>query len=472
VTSRALFPAPADCQALEEALTSQLAAAEQAVISGSVVPTFNPGVFRSQLAAFDFTRPCPIGPVCDWVIAALLDGVVHVNHPRYFGLFNPTPTVPARLAERITATFNPQLATHTTSPTAVEIENHVVAAFAGRLGFADSARGHFTTGGAEANYTALLMALHAAGSDFAARGARSFAGDPVFYVSGDSHLAWVKIAAQAGIGRNAVRFVDTDDTGRMNGTVLADMIAQDRARGCCPVMIAATAGTTNAGMIDPLEDCAAIAARFGLWFHVDAAWGGALIASDTLRHHLNGIARADSVTIDGHKWFATTMGCGLFMTQRAEMLSRAFHVAAHYMPSAGADLDPYLNSVQWSRRFLGLRLFLSLAVAGWDGYAAHIEHSLSLAGQLRQKMLAEGWSVVNDSSVGVLCLLPPRKTPVRALVSRVLASGRAWVSAARFAGRDVVRACVTSGLTTEADVTELATILVLAAEANGDYGDE
>jgi len=118
-------------------------------------------------------------------------------------------------------------------------------------------------------------------------------------------------------------------------------------------MITATAGTTNAGMIDPLFACAEVARSSGLWFHVDAAWGGALITSDRLRHLLAGIERADSITIDAHKWFATTMGCGMFMTRHPQVLSSTFQVSNNFMPSNLPSLDPYVTSVQWSRRFLG-----------------------------------------------------------------------------------------------------------------------
>src|SRR4029077_3096023 len=141
---------------------------------------------------------------------------------------------------------------------------------------------------------------------------RAFAGAPAFYVSRESHLAWFKIAHQAGIGRDAVRLVATAGSGRLDPQALVQMIEADRAAGMAPVMVAATAGTTNAGVIDPLAPCADIARRFGIWFHADAAWGGALIASDRFRSRLAGIERADSVTIDAHKWFATTMGCGMF----------------------------------------------------------------------------------------------------------------------------------------------------------------
>jgi len=194
-----------------------------------------------------------------------------VTHPRYFGLFNPAPSFPAQCADRIAATFNPQLATSATSPVAVETEAYVIRSVARRLGLPPEAAGHFTTGGAEANYTALICALTRSNSNFATEGARAFDGPPVFYISRESHLAWLKISHQAGIGRFAVRLVNTDGSGRMDPSALSGMVASDRALGRVPVMVVGTAGTTNAGMIDPLVDAAEIARTAGLWYHVDAA---------------------------------------------------------------------------------------------------------------------------------------------------------------------------------------------------------
>ncbi len=393
-------------------------------------------------------------------------GLVHVTSPRYFGLFNPSPTVPAQWADRITAAFNPQLATWTTSPAAVEIEAHVIQAVARRAGLPAVTCGHFTTGGAEANYTALLCALTRANACFAGEGARGFAGPPVFYISKESHLAWFKIAHQAGIGRSAVRLVATDGRGQMDPQALATAIEADRAAGCVPVMVAATAGTTNAGMIDPLPACAALAKAAGAWFHVDAAWGGALIASPRLRPLLSGLDRADSVTIDAHKWFATTMGCGMFLASDRSILPAVFEVSTGYMPSNARDVDPYITSLQWSRRFLGLRLFLSLASTGWAGYAYHVERAIGLTETLSNALTIKNWRVLNQSPLAVLCLEPPAgPDAVRGIVGRVVASGKVWVSVATFEGQDSIRACITSGETTRDDVEVLVRAL-LAAEAD------
>jgi glutamate/tyrosine decarboxylase-like PLP-dependent enzyme len=353
------------------------------------------------------------------------------------------------------AAFNPQLATWTTSPMAVEIERHVIRAVARRAGLPTATAGHFTTGGSEANYTALICALTRASSGFGAAGVRAFPGPVTLYVSEDAHRAWFKIAHQAGIGRDAVRLVHTDG-GRLDPRDLRDRIRADRDEGCVPLMIAATAGTTNAGMIDPLAVCADIAREMDLWCHVDAAWGGALIASERYARNLTGIEQAHSVTIDAHKWFATTMGCGMFLTSLPDLLPAAFEVATGYMPSRSSGLDPYVTSIQWSRRFLGLRLFLSLAAAGWDGYARHVERALGLAAVLKEELCGRGWRIVNDSKLAVVCAEPPwGSANIRDIVARVLGSGRAWVSAATFEGREAVRACITNGETSRGDVLDL-----------------
>jgi glutamate/tyrosine decarboxylase-like PLP-dependent enzyme len=213
-------------------------------------------------------------------------------------------------------------------------------------------------------------------------------------------------------------------------------------------------------MIDPLESCAQIARSNGVWYHVDAAWGGAALASEKLKGALAGIEQADSLTIDAHKWFATTMGCGMFVSRDAAVLSEAFQVGGDFMPSNASNLDPYLNTVQWSRRFLGLRLFLALAVAGWRGYAAHVERAVEVIDQVKGRLVAHGWTALNQSPLAVLCIAPPAALgDVRGIVSRLLASGRGWVARTKFEGQEVVRICATHGETSLADVEELVSAL-------------
>ena len=456
----ALFPDLADRERISNWLTLELAAAHRRVQAGPVTPTIDMQQFRAELAGFDFERPQPLEEALRWTIERLEHGIVQMSNPRYFGLFNPGANFPAQCADRLAGSFNPQLASSASSPVPVALESHVIQAVARRAAFGGDATGHFATGGSEANYTALICALTAAHPKFSTDGVRAFAGPATFYTSRDCHIAWLKIAHQAGVGRSALKLVATDGRGRMDPEALLKAIAEDRAAGAVPVMIVATAGTTGAGMIDPLHACADIAKQQALWLHVDAAWGGAVLASNRLRGLLDGVERADSMTIDAHKWLATTMGCAIFISRRADLLSEAFHASTSFMPSSISGVDPYLNSVQWSRRFLGLRLFLALAAAGWEGLGAHVERGVDVIELVKERLLASGWRIANDSPLAVLDAIPPAALgDVRALVRRVVASGRAWVAPTTFEGQEVVRICATNGETGVPDVEALVAAL-------------
>jgi aromatic-L-amino-acid decarboxylase len=456
----ALFPPAEERARIDELLSCQLAETMAAIGAAPVVPTIDMRRFRNDLASYDFATPRPLAESLEWTLAQLRHGIVQMSHPRYFGLFNPAPSFPSLCADRIAGAFNPQLASSGSSPVPVEMEAHVIRAVGTRAGLGADAAGHFATGGSEANYTALIAALTHLEPRFAESGARAYAGPVAFYASRESHIGWLKFAHQAGIGRAAMRLVGTDGHGRMDPAALSAAITADRASGRVPILVVATAGTTSGGMIDPLAACAAVARREGLWYHVDAAWGGAALASDRLRPALAGIELADSVTIDAHKWFATTMCCAMFITRHRKVLAEVFHASTSFMPSSVASVDPYLNTMQWSRRFLGLRLFLSLASAGWQGYAQHVERSVAVIARVRAGLVARGWQIANDSPLAVLCALPPPSLgDVRGLVRRVVASGQAWVAAASFEGRDVVRICATHGASTENDVDTLVAAL-------------
>jgi glutamate/tyrosine decarboxylase-like PLP-dependent enzyme len=456
----ALFPRAAERNRVEEWLSGELQHALQRIQAGRVTPTIDMAAFRAELKSYDFATPRPLDELLRWTLERMEHGIVQMANPRYFGLFNPGASFPAQCADRIASLFNPQLASSASSPVPVELERHVIRAVAQRAALGDAATGHFATGGSEANYTALLSALTGAHPQFASDGARAFAGPVKFYTSRDCHIAWLKVAHQAGVGRAALRLIDTDGRGRMDPQALTHAIAADRANGAVPVMVVATAGTTGAGMIDPLHACADIAQRERLWYHVDAAWGGAALASNRLRPVLAGIERADSITIDAHKWLATTMGCALFITRHGHLLSEAFHASTSFMPSSVSGVDPYLNSVQWSRRFLGLRLFLALASAGWEGLGAHVERSVEVVERVKERLVGLGWTVANDSALAVLDAVPPAELgDVRELVRRVVAGGRAWVAPTTFEGRDVVRICATNGQTAIEDVNALIAAL-------------
>jgi aromatic-L-amino-acid/L-tryptophan decarboxylase len=453
-----------------EALWRQLTAAVEGYVAGigqhPVSPRLDPAGLRRKLEAFDFREPHTPAGALDFVVRELWDGQVHTPHPRYFGLFNPAPTTMGVMADALVAGFNPQMAAWSHSPFAVEVEQHLLRAFGERLGWArDRVEGTFSSGGAEANQTALLLALCERFPAFRAHGARGLPGAPVLYTSAEGHHSFLKAARQSGLGTEAVRVVPTEGL-RMDVSALAALVAEDRAAGRLPFLVVATAGTTSAGTVDPLPQVAELAGREGLWFHVDAAWGGAAALVPELRGVLAGVERADSVTFDAHKWLSVPMGAGMLLTRHPGALARTFAVSTAYMPRDGEGLDvvePFQHSMQWSRRFIGLKLFLSLAVAGWDGYADAVRRMTGLGESLRRALTTDGWTLCNDTPLPVVCFVDPAArsdAQVEAIARAVVESGEAWISPTRLAGvGPALRACITNYRTTAEDVQALVLAL-------------
>lgn len=451
----------------------------EGVDQARVSPELNPGEIRAYLSQVDFNHPLTPQQAVDFVARGLWEHQVHTAHPRYFGLFNPTPSSMGVAADALAAAFNPQLAAWSHNPFAVELENHLIQALAERFGYnREVADGTFATGGAEANHTAVLTALEEAFPAYGRSGVRALDGEPALYVSSESHHSFIKAARACGLGSDAVRQIPVTASLQMDLPVLAERIRMDRKEGRIPFLVVGTAGTTNAGVIDPLESLAELTAEAGLWFHVDAAWGGAAVLVPELRRALRGIEGADSITFDAHKWLSVPMAAGIFLTRHREILNRTFRITADYMPTEGAGLEvvePYTHSIQWSRRFIGLKVFLSLAVAGWGGYASAIRHQTAMADRLRDELRTAGWSVVNRTVLPVVCFVGDEAGLGRsadfidAVGRAVVASGEAWISTVRLGtGVVALRACVTSFRTQPEDIHALVETLNRArAEVSG-----
>jgi aromatic-L-amino-acid/L-tryptophan decarboxylase len=432
-----------------------------------VAPNAPYAEFERRLREFDFRAPVPLDELLDAAEELLGEGIVHTSHPRYFGLFNPAPTFAGILADALVAAFNPQLAAASHAPAAVAIERHVLSFLGGCLGL-PGAVGSFTSGGAEANLTGLLVALERHFPEATEHGLAGVEGRPIFYVSGEAHDSFVKAARMTGLGQTAARPVAVAGDLTLDVDALRAAVERDRSAGERPFLVIATAGTTAAGIVDPLPAIADLCRELGLDLHVDAAWAGAIALSERLRPLLDGVERADSVTVDAHKWLSAPMGAGVFLTRNAHDLTSTFRVAAGYMPSADSS-DPYLTSAQWSRRFIGLKVFMSLAAAGRAGYAAQIEQDCRLGDRLRARLGERGWRVVNRTPLPVVCFVPDsgaNAAELARIAGAVEASGDAWISVAQLAGRPALRACITSHRTTEADVDALCDVLERARAAD------
>jgi len=435
-------------------LRSVVTKLERDIANGPIVPNVAPHEIRSWLASrYDFTRPMGLDDVTADVEQMMRTWQVQVTHPRYFGLFNPSVTLASVIADTLVAMYNPQLATWRTSPAANEIERHTLAWLTGKFGLPAATSASFTTGGAEANLSAVIVALTRAFPEYGEGGLRGLSGPPAIYVTRESHNSFNKIAHITGIGRGALRTVATDRDLRMDVRDLERRVADDRRHGMMPVMVVGTAGTTAAGAIDPLPGLARFCRSERLWFHVDAAWGGAAILSPRLRGHLDGIDAADSITCDAHKWLSVPMGAGMFFCRHPDVVGEAFRAQTSYMPGkTDAVVDPYTTSVQWSRRFIGLKLFLALAQHGESGYVGMIEHQARMGDLLRESIERAGWRIVNRTPLPLVCF-----TRDGLVASTFLAALHehqiAWMSEVRLGDEPpVVRACVTSFRTSESDI--------------------
>ena len=425
------------------------------IASGPIVPSVTPQEIRSYLASrYDFTKPLALDDVVADVEQMLGSWQVQVTHPRYFGLFNPSVTLASIIADTLVAMYNPQLATWRTSPAANEIERHTLAWLTGKFGFPATAIASFTNGGAEANLSAVIVALTRTFPDYGEHGLRRLTASPAIYLTSEAHHSFNKIAHMTGLGRRAVRTVASDRHLKMDLGDLARRVAEDRRDGFAPFMVVGTVGTTAAGAIDPLPDLARFCRAEGLWFHVDAAWGGAAIISPALRGNLAGIDAADSITCDAHKWFSVPMAAGMFFCRHADSVGEAFRVETSYMPgkTVGPVLDPYTTSVQWSRRFIGLKVFLALAHHGESGYVEMIEHQARMGDVLRESLTRSGWRVVNTTPLPLVCFTRDGLVTAKFLAA-LYARQIAWMSEVRLGdGAAVVRACITSFRTTESDI--------------------
>ncbi len=438
---------------LFEAVGAAMAKLESDIADGPIIPSVTPQEIRDHLTShYDFSKPRTLNELGADIERMLRTWQVHVTHPRYFGLFNPSVTLPSVIADLLVAMYNPQLASWRSSPAANEMEQHVLIWLSGKFGLPRNTAATFTSGGAEANLSAVVVALTRRFPNYADEGLRGLPAMPTIYLTAEAHHSFHKIAHITGLGRNALRTVATDCNLKMDLAGLGRQVAEDRRNGLAPLMVVGTAGTTAAGVIDPLPDVARFCRSQDLWFHVDAAWGGAAIVSPELKGYLAGIEAADSITCDAHKWFSVPVGAGMFFCRHRESVGEAFRAKAPYMPGpADEATDPYTTSVQWSRRFIGLKLFLALAQRGESGYVEMIEHQARMGRLLRESLQLSGWRVVNATPLPLVCFTRDRLDTSK-IVAALQERQIAWMSEVQLHGVPVVRACITSFRTTEIDI--------------------
>lgn len=430
-----------------------------------ITPELDVERVRSQVSQFHFEKPQPALEVLKFAVQNLRTLQTHYSHPGYLGLFVPQPSSLSVFAEALVAGFNSQLATWHSSPFAVEIEQSLVRQFGARFGFSsEQAAGNFTSGGSEANHTALLAALTAKFPNFPSEGLRSLAGQPVFYVSQEAHHSLHKAAQACGLGRASLREVPVRNREGMDPDQLQALISEDRGKGLLPFLIVGTLGSSSSGALDPLISIAEIAEAEKLWFHLDACYGGAAVILPELSKFFEGAGRADSVALDPHKWLSVSVGTGMFLTRHPQILKECFSVDPAYATKASHHLDvfqPFMSSLSWSRGFTGFKLFLTLATLGWEGYRVLLRRQCQLADELRGRLSGSGWRIENSSPLPVVCFSDATRPDgsseafLRRAVEKVGENKHLWISMTKSPkGQPWLRAGIVSAATSSAIIED------------------
>jgi len=373
----------------------------------------------------------------------------HLASPRYYGLMNPKPALAGVLGDALASVLNPQLAVEAHAPGATALEREALGWFLTALGWGRG-QGQFTSGGSEANLVALKVALNHRLPGVARRGLRGLRGQPVFYVSEESHHSLEKFADLLGLGRDAVHWIPTDGEFAMRPDLLAAAVRRDRRAGRLPFCVVGTFGTTSSGAVDPIAKLVALCRRERLWLHVDGAYGGSLILAPRFRRLWGALGRADSLTLDPHKWLAMPFPLGVVLVRDAQAAAAPFKVQAAYVPRDKQRVESYQLGMQWSRRFLGLKLWLAGQVYGRRAYERHFAEQMRLADYFRARLAARpAFATVSESPLPITCftwLERPRATrrslPVEeltrferqmnlALAEEMVRRGWAWISATR-----------------------------------------
>ncbi|MEP6718829.1 MAG: aminotransferase class V-fold PLP-dependent enzyme [bacterium] len=408
------------------------------------------------------------------------DVLVHamqVPSPRYFGQFNPTPLPIGVWSDALTSVLNQNAGAWRNGPTSAIVEAQVLRWLCELVGYGPESFGTLASGGTEANLIALKCARDRSHKEAVQSGLRSAPGDLVVYASEQVHFSIERSVDILGLGRASLRKIPTGPDFHIQTDTLQKQIELDRNAGFVPCCIIGLAGATSTGVIDPLAELAQIAAENNCWYHVDAAYGGTLAFSSAHREKLNGIALADSITFDPHKWMFVPFACGAVLVREGgHVLRDAFDITPEYLNEdrGGTDVefDFFRYGQMGTRRFNSLKLWMALKFMGREGYAAAIEKQIELtkyfAGRIDE--LSE-FQRVNEIETAVCCFrfLPENSAKATAaeqdrlqqkLQQEIERSGEAWIHTTVLNGRRALRVNINSFLTERRHIDDLLELLV------------
>jgi len=430
-------------------------------------------------ASFDHPRPSEPEPDADlvdrlgWALppggsdprtalndaVQILESSISPSRPLFLAYVGSSGLEAGVLATALLAAYDANLAT--AAGAADLLDKQAVQWIAEFVGF-PVAEGHFTSGGQTSNLTAILTAR-----EHALPGAREDGMEgrrATVYCSAEAHHSISRAVEAAGIGRRFLRLVPIDAEHRMRADDLAEAIARDRADGFIPVAVVATAGTTLTGAVDPLDAIADVCAREDVWLHVDGAYGLPAAATPTAKGHFRGLERADSATIDAHKWLGMQKSCSVVLVRHKGALRAAFGHEENYMLHDADSANPVDSTFEYSRPFRSLKVWLSMRVHGADQFRAWIERTLAHAERFTEAVRVDpAFELLHEPMLSTVCFRHVPEGMAQAdldghnarLAEAIQRDGRVYLAPAELDGHTCLRVCFVNYRTTTEDV-ELA----------------
>jgi L-2,4-diaminobutyrate decarboxylase len=452
-----------------ERVAAKLAATRRP-FTGVTVDALAPRIER-----IDLDRPLhDTTAVLDELEEVYLRDAVYFHHPRYLAHLNCPVVIPAVLGEAVLSAVNSSLDTWDQSAGGTLIERRLIDWTAARIGLGENADGVFTSGGTQSNLQALLLAREEAKTGTLSQ-LRVFASEV-------SHFSVRKSAKLLGLGPDAVVPIPVDHDKRMQTVALARELERCTKEGLVPMAVVATAGTTDFGSIDPLPEIAELCARYGTWLHVDAAYGCGLLASLRHRDRIDGIERADSVTVDYHKSFFQPVSSSAVLVRDAATLRHATYHAEYLNPRRMVTEripNQVDKSLQTTRRFDALKLWMTLRVMGADGIGELFDQVCDLASEGWRMLAADPrFDVVVRPSLSTLvfryvpaAVTGPDEIDRANLYARkaLFASGDAVVAGTKVGGRHYLKFTLLNPETTTDDIA--AVLDLIAGHAEQYLGD-
>ena len=418
--------------------------------------------------------------VLDIVRDVIFPSTRHNGHPRFFGYVASPGTAATAFADLLASALNANVTSWRSAPAPTEIERLSVDWIKQILGYPADSAGVFVSGGSVANLCGIAAARQArAPGNMMAEGYHTLTRPMRLYVSEEGHFSVRKAAGLLGIGRDNVQAIRTDKRLRMDPDALVGAVEADLAAGYLPFCVVASVGTVGTGAVDPLDEIADVAARFGLWVHVDASYGGFAALAPSRQHLFRGIERADSVALDPHKWLYLPLDCGCILYRDPDAARAAFAEDAEYTrvveEGSGESFAFWNYTPELSRRFRGLKVWMMLSHIGTRALGEAVERNITCAEYLARLVdESPDFEMLARVELSIFCFryLPPQlraerdaaDSPRREQIDRYLdtlneqimiavqKNGSSYLSNAHVQGCFALRGCVMNYRTGEHDM--------------------